>query len=52
MTDSIDNAPPIDEEHEKFINIIKNHEFEFDYVLKNDKALANMLHDMIIKLVE
>lgn len=42
----------IDEEHAKFINIIKSHKFEFEYILKSDKALANMLHDMITKLEE
>jgi len=52
MPEIIDYDCVIDEEHAKFINIIKSHEFEFEYILKSDKHLAEMLHNMIIKLGE
>lgn len=52
MPETIEYDVLIDEEHVKFINIIKSHKFEFEYILKNDKALANMISDMIIKLGE
>ena len=52
MPEIIDYDCVIDEEHAKFINIIKSRKFEFEYILKGDKELAKMLHDMIIKLGE
>ena len=52
MTEIIDYDCVIDEEHAKFINIIKSHKFEFEYIIKSDKDLAKILHDMIIKLAD
>lgn len=52
MPEIIDYDCVIDEEHAKFINIIKSLNFEFEYILKSDKTLAKMLHDKIIKLGE
>jgi hypothetical protein len=52
MPEIFDYDCVIDEEHVKFINIIKSHEFEFEYILKSDKKIAKLLYDTIIKLGE
>lgn len=41
-----------DLEHSIFVATILNNEYEFKYIIENDKALANMLYDMITKLKE
>ena len=39
-----------DDDHIKYISVIKNRMFELEYILINDKDLAKKLYDMIIKL--
>jgi hypothetical protein len=40
----------IDDNHVKYISVIKNHMFELEYILIKDKDLTKKLYDMIIKL--
>lgn len=39
-----------DDDHIKYISVIKNRMFELEYILIKDKDLTKKLYDMIIKL--